>query len=85
MLTHLSNWYSNAETLKMATSTNAQLLSLSGLRSPYDAKPGVVEKGAHADILVWDGNPLDDLRMVETPERSLSVIIKGGRIYKNTI
>jgi imidazolonepropionase-like amidohydrolase len=85
MLTHLRNWYSSAEALKMATSTNAQLLALSNLRAPYDGKLGVVEPGAFADILVWDGNPLDDLGLIETPERSLKVIVKNGKVHKNTI
>lgn len=34
MLARLSRWYSNAETLRMATSGNAELLALSGPRSP---------------------------------------------------
>jgi imidazolonepropionase-like amidohydrolase len=35
MLTHLSRWYDNADILKMATSTNAELLAMSGPRNPY--------------------------------------------------
>jgi imidazolonepropionase-like amidohydrolase len=85
MLTHLANWYTNAEALRMATSGNADLLALSNLRTPYAGKLGVIEKGALADILVWDGNPLDDFRMIEDPHRNLSVIIKDGRIFKNTL
>ncbi|MBB3541342.1 imidazolonepropionase-like amidohydrolase [Rhizobium sp. BK399] len=85
MLTHLANWYTNAEALRMATSGNADLLALSSLRTPYGGKLGVIEEGAFADILVWDGNPLDDLQMIEDPQKNLSVVIKDGRIFKNTL
>jgi len=85
MLTHLSNWYSSAEALRMATSGNAELLALSNLRTPYPGKLGVIEQGALADILVWDGNPLDEFKIIEDPEQKLSVIIKDGRIFKNTL
>ncbi|MDP9812717.1 imidazolonepropionase-like amidohydrolase [Rhizobium tibeticum] len=83
ILTHLANWYTNAEALRMATSGNADLLALSS--TPNAGKLGVIEAGAFADMLVWDGNPLDDLRMVEDPQRKLSVVIKDGRIFKNTL
>ena len=85
MLTHLSHWYTNAETLRMATSVNGELLTLSNLRTPYLGKLGVVEKDALADILVLDGNPLDDIRVIEDPERNVAVVMKDGRIYKNII
>jgi imidazolonepropionase-like amidohydrolase len=38
-----------------------------------------------ADLLVVDGNPLDDLKLIENPARNLSVIMKDGGIYKNTL
>lgn len=85
MLTHLSNWFSNADALKMATSVNAELLALSNLRTPYAGKLGVIEEGALADVLVWNGNPLDDLRLIEAPEKNLSVIVKDGRVHKNLL
>ncbi|CDM55751.1 MULTISPECIES: hypothetical protein [Rhizobium] len=65
ILTHLANWYTNTEALCMATSGNADLLELSSLRTPYAGKLGVIEEGAFADMLVWDGNPLDYLRTIE--------------------
>ncbi len=45
----------------MATSDNAQLLALSGPRNPYPGKLGVLEQGAYADLLLVDGNPLDNI------------------------
>jgi imidazolonepropionase-like amidohydrolase len=55
------------------------------MRNPYPGKLGVVEKDAFADLLVVDGNPLDDIRLIESPEKNLAVIMKDGVIYKNTL
>ena len=85
MLTHLTRWYDNGEILRMATSGNAELLALSGPRNPYPGKLGVIEAGALADLLVIDGDPLADIQLLARPEQSLAVIMKGGRIYKNTL
>ncbi|MDI7861457.1 amidohydrolase family protein [Rhizobiaceae bacterium n13] len=85
MLTHLSQWYSNAEILKTATSTNADLLALSGPRNPYDGKLGVLETGAFADILLVDGDPLAEINLLQDPDKNLAVIMKDGRIHKNTL
>ena len=85
MLTHLSRWYTNAETLRMATSVNARLLALSNLRNPYPGKLGVVEAGAFADLLVLNGNPLENIKLIEDPGNSLAVVMKDGRVHKNTL
>jgi imidazolonepropionase-like amidohydrolase len=69
----------------MATSTNAELLALSGLRSPYTGKLGVVEEGALADLLLVDGNPLEDIKLIENPTSNFVVIMKDGKVYKNRL
>lgn len=79
----LQKWFSNAEILKMITQDNAELLQLSGLRSPYPGKLGVVEENALADLILVDGNPLKDLSLIANPEKKFLVIIKDGQIYKN--
>ena len=84
-LAALTRWYTPAEALIMATSTNAELLALSGLRNPYPGKLGVVEEGALADLLVVDGNPLENLNLVGDPGRNFNLIMKDGKIYKNTL
>ena len=81
----LQKWFTNAEILKMITQDNGELLQLSGLRSPYPGKLGVVEEQALADLLLVDGNPLKDLSIITNPEKNFLVIIKDGRIYKNTM
>lgn len=85
MLTHLTRWYSNAEILTMATATNAELLGLSGPRNPYPGKLGVVEEGAFADLLLVDGNPVDNIKLIEDPAKNLLIIMKDGRIQKNAL
>jgi len=85
MLADLTRWYTPAETLIMATSTNAELLSLSGPRNPYPGKLGVVEEGALADLLLVDGNPMENIKLVEDPARNFLVIMKGGTVYKNLL
>jgi imidazolonepropionase-like amidohydrolase len=85
MLSSLTRWYTPAEALIMATSTNAELLSLSGLRNPYPGKLGVVEEGALADLLLVDGNPIDNIKLIEDPAKNFLVIMKGGKIYKNLL
>ena len=84
-LTKLARWYSTAEILKMATSGNAELLALSGLRSPYEGKLGVVQEGALADLLLVDGDPLANIKLIENPAQNFVVIMKDGAIYKNTV
>ena len=85
MLTHLSRWFTPAEVLKMATAVNGELLALSGPRNPYSGRIGLVEDGALADVLLVDGNPLADLKLLETPEKNLLVIMKDGKIHKDTL
>jgi imidazolonepropionase-like amidohydrolase len=84
-LADLTRWYTPAEALIMATSTNGELLGLSGPRNPYPGKLGVVEVGALADLLLVDGDPLEKIRLIADPDKNFLVIMKDGRIYKNTL
>ena len=85
MLAGMTRWYTPAEALIMATSTNSELLRLSGLRSPYHGKLGVVEEGALADLLLVDGNPLENINLVADPEKNFVIIMKDGKIHKNSL
>ena len=85
LLARLTRWYTPAEALIMATATNAQLLALSGKRNPYPGKLGVVEEGALADLLLVDGNPVEDIKLITDPAKNFVVIMKDGKIYKNTL
>ena len=60
-------------------------MALSGFINPYPGKLGVVEEGALADLLLVDGNPLENIKLVADPEKNFLVIMKDGTIYKNTL
>lgn len=81
----LRKWFTSAEILKMITHDNAQLLALSGLRSPYQGKLGVVEVGALADLLLVTGDPIANLEVISEPAKNMVVIMKDGKVYKNTL
>jgi imidazolonepropionase-like amidohydrolase len=85
LLAKLVQWFTPAEALVMATGTNAQLLALSGKRNPYPGKLGVVEEGALADLLLVDGDPTANIKLIENPDKNLLVIMKDGQIYKNSL
>jgi imidazolonepropionase-like amidohydrolase len=85
LLAKLVRWYTPAETLAMATGTNAELLALSGKRNPYPGKLGVIERGALADVLLVDGDPIANIKLIEDPAKNFVVIMKDGKIFKNTL
>ncbi len=89
---------SNFEVLKQMTSIAGEMLALSGPRNPYkEGKLGVIEEGAYADIILVDGNPLEDITVIGgntawfdadpewTPIDTIDVIMKDGIIYKYTL
>ena len=69
----------------MVTHDNAELLALSGSRNPYPGKLGVIEEGALADLILVEGNALEDVTLLENPEKNILLIMKGGQIYKHTL
>lgn len=83
-LAKMVRWYKPTEIMKTATSINADLLAMSGPRNPYPGKIGVVEKDAFADLLLVDGDPLTDIQLVANPDKNFVMIMKDGRIFKDT-
>lgn len=87
----------NLRALRGMTFTNGALMAATGKLNPYPAKLGVIEEGAYADILIVDGNPLEDLAAIganpkwfDAPARdqdlaTLRLIMKDGKIYKSTL
>jgi imidazolonepropionase-like amidohydrolase len=66
------------EIIRSATLIGARVLRMEG-------KLGCLRPGAFADLIVVDGNPLKDLGLLQTPERSLLAIVKGGRFHRNRL
>lgn len=81
----LQEWFTPAEMFKLVTHDNAELLALSGLRSPYQGRLGMVEENALADLLLVNGNILENPELIGDPEANLLVIMKDGTIYKNLL
>ncbi len=81
-----AKFFTPYEILKQATSDNAELFRLSGERHPYQqGELGVIQEGAYADLLVIDGNPLKDIKLMADPGKNFRIIMKDGKIYKNTL
>jgi len=81
-LAKLARWYTPAQALQQATFHNAELLRLSGERNPYRGALGVVEEGALADLVLVDGDPLEDLSLLARPDEAFAMIMKDGRIIE---
>ena len=92
------HFFGNHETLVSLTSVGGEIAAMSGpVVNPYpEAQLGVVEEGAYADLLLIDGNPLEDLSVIgavdswfNAPPRdgieTMRIIMKDGVIYKNTL
>ncbi|MGI9518251.1 MAG: amidohydrolase family protein [Pirellulaceae bacterium] len=89
--------FGNYEALIAMTSMGGELAMLTGRNNPYPHRLGVIEEGAYADILIVDGNPLEDITVLggnpewfdaEPRERGIEtirLIMKNGKVYKNTL
>lgn len=97
---HLNNeFFGPYQSMVTLTSIGGEIAALSGdFMNPYSAgKLGVIEEGAYADILLVDGNPLEDFSVVGTGDQwfgadprpdspeTIRIIMKDGVIYKNTL
>jgi imidazolonepropionase-like amidohydrolase len=82
---HRTKWFTPAEILAQATSKGGELLTMSGPKNPYPGKLGVIEEGAYADLLLINGNPLEDISILTKPEENLALIMKDGKVYKKNI
>lgn len=79
--------FSSLDAMKFSTSNAGQMLhELSApSRNPFkDAKLGVVEAGAWADILIWNGDPTKDIKLI-LKEENLKLVMKDGKVYKNLL
>ena len=84
-LAKLARYFKPWEVLKIATSQNYQIMKRSGPRDPYPGENGVVKEGAYADLLLVDGNPLEDINLIADPHKNFVIIMKNGVIYKNKL
>jgi imidazolonepropionase-like amidohydrolase len=74
------------EIMKMGTSNAAEILGWSGGMNPYKyGTLGTVEAGGYADLILVEGNPLDDIKIIEDYDNNFKVIMKDGKIWKNAL
>lgn len=83
-LTLRKPWFTSAEIMIQATGNGGDCVALCGRRNTY-GKVGVVEEGAMADVLIYDKNPLEDVAVVEDHENHLKLVVKDGKVFKNTL
>jgi imidazolonepropionase-like amidohydrolase len=79
--------YTSLESMKMSTSLPGQFLRENVNQNRNDfiaAKLGVVEKGAWADVLIWNGDPTKDISII-LKEPNLKLVMKDGKVYKNML
>lgn len=95
---HMAREFGNFWALQAMTVNGGELAKLTGPRNPYpDGDLGVIKEGAYADILIVDGNPLEDIKAIGANDKwfdaapreqnvePIKVIMKDGKIYKNTL
>ncbi len=97
---HLNNeFFGPVQSMITITSIGGEMVQMSGdFMNPYTAgKLGVIEEGAYVDILLIDGNPLEDFSVTGTGDvwfgadprpdspETIRLIMKDGVIYKNTL
>jgi len=79
-------WFPDVEILRQNTSSAGNWLAKSGTKNPYREGPlGVIQEGAYADLLLVDGNPLDDVTIMADWQKNIQLIMKDGKIFKNTL
>ena len=89
--------FGNFTTLKAMTADNGRLMALTGKNNPYPQKLGVIEAGAYADIILVDGNPLEDIKLLGASDdmwaspradrtiKTIPFIMKDGKVIKSTL
>ena len=85
-LAKLTRFYDPLTVLAQGTQKNGELLALSGERNPYKgAALGQITTGAYADLIIADGDPTLNLDFIANPADNFHLIMKNGKIYKNTL
>ena len=79
-------WFKDVEILRQNTSSAGKWLAKSGTKNPYREGPlGIIEAGAYADLLLVEGNPIEDVTVMADWKNNLKLIMKDGKIFKNTL
>jgi imidazolonepropionase-like amidohydrolase len=72
--------------MQQVTGNNGEILGLTTWKNPYPHGPlGVIKPGAYADLILVDGDPTRDIRLLMDAEKNIDLIMKDGKIYKNSL
>jgi imidazolonepropionase-like amidohydrolase len=78
-------FFTPIEQMVQVTGNNGEILGLSTWKNPYPHGPlGVIKEGAYADMLLIDGDPTKDIRLLMDSD-NIDLIMKDGKIYKNKL
>jgi len=77
-------YWTPAEVLVQATSESARIIRMSGRLNRW-GNFGEIREGWVADLLLIDGEPLQDISVLRDPENNLALIMKGGVVVKNRL
>ena len=81
----LKEFYGSFEAIKMATGNAHELFKLCTYQNPYpEGKVGVLEEGSFADLIIVEGNPVEDVEIITNTD-NMKLIMKDGKVYKNTL
>lgn len=79
-------FFDNLSVLKSATLWGGEVAAMTGPNNPYpEGRLGVIKEGAYADILLVNGNPLDDPAILADHATNLHLIMKDGIVFKNRL
>ena len=82
--TERAMYWTPAEVLAQATSESAKVIRLAGNRNRY-GNFGEIREGWVADLLLINGEPLEDISVLRDPESNLALIMKAGKVVKNIL
>jgi imidazolonepropionase-like amidohydrolase len=80
--TERAQYWTPAEVLKQATSESAKVIRMSGKLNRH-GNFGEIREGWLADLVLINGEPLEDISVLTAPEKNLALIMKGGEIVKS--
>ena len=84
-LTILERWFSPVQALKSATSTAGEWLMKTGPKNPWkEAQLGTLREGSYADVILVNGNPLEDLKVLNDSD-NVQLVIVNGKVYKDIL
>ncbi|MCP3958938.1 MAG: amidohydrolase family protein [bacterium] len=79
-----ADYFTPAEILRQATSENAEIVRMAGPLDPY-GDFGEIREGWLADLVLIEGEPLEDITVLARPNESLVLVMKDGKIYKDSL